>query len=140
MFFATMCLLVATGCGGGGDIEQEPDSSQAEVFDKLKGIEAGVTLDPEGKIVSVDLDNSKHGDDSLAILKDIPTLTGVNLSGSSVTDAGLSQLYALQSLKSLNLEDTKITPAGANGLKEALPDCIIAYGSDVDRGGDGEDE
>jgi hypothetical protein len=120
---------VAFGCGGGGgDIEQEPDPSQAEAYNKLIGIEAGVSLDPEGKIIAVDLDNASHGDDKLSLLKDIPTLTGVNLSGSSVTDAGLQELFALQSLKTVNLEDTKITLAGANALKEALPDCRILWG------------
>lgn len=125
----TILLAVVFGCGGGGgDIEQEPDPSQAEVYNKLKGIEAGVSLDSEGKIVAVDLDNSSHNDDSLTLLQEIPTLTSLNLSGSSVTDAGMQKLFGLQALTTLNLEDTKVTPAAASAVKEALPDCRILWG------------
>lgn len=131
-----MTLLAASiaGCGP-VEVEPEADASQADVFSQLEAKEALVSLDAEGMIVGVEFDSSSHGDDDLAILKEIPTLTSVGLSGSGVTDEGLTHLYSISTLTMVGLEDTNVSAAAVRQLQEALPDCRISYGND-----DSEDE
>lgn len=129
LFLAALLLATSVGCGGSGEIEAEPDSAQAQVFEKLKDIEAIVSLDGEGKIVAVEFENASQGDDALAMLKDIPTLKRVNLSGSGVTDAGMAHLAGIKTLEYVGLEDTRVSPPAARKLGEALPNCRIAYGT-----------
>lgn len=121
-------MAACVGCGGSGEVELKPDSSQADTHQKLVDMEAVVALDETGKIVSVEFDKPTHGDDVVELLKEIPTLKSISLSGSGITDAGLDKLQAITTLEAVGLEDTRVTPRAVRRLQEALPDTKIAYG------------
>ena len=74
-------------------------------------------------------DQTDFGDDEVAYLKRLTSLTFLELRGTQVTDAGLEHLEGLTNLESLDLSDTQVTAQGVDALRQALPDCNISLES-----------
>lgn len=127
LFPALMSVAIGVGCNRSMTDDQQPAAEQSATYEMLMALEATIALDNEGYITAVDLDGAQ-GDEVLDLLFDIPTLKSIGLSGSSVTDAGVAKLATLTSLQAIGLEDTSIRRATVAKLREALPDCVIAYG------------
>lgn len=78
------------------------------------------------------LEGTKITDKGLANLKDLKKLTYLNIYNTEVSDAGLANLAGLTSLKSLYLWQTKVTDDGVKKLKQALPNCQVVKGWDLE--------
>ena len=77
------------------------------------------------------LEKTKLSDAGLAHLAKLESLSYLNLYGTAVTDAGLEHLAGLKNLKNLYLWQTKVTTGGVEKLQQALPDCDINVGWDL---------
>lgn len=71
----------------------------------------------KNQLVWLKLADTNLGDDQLAGVAQLSSLTKLNLSGTNITDKGLQQLQTLQQLQYLNLVNTKISSAGLMQLK-----------------------
>lgn len=71
----------------------------------------------KNQLLWLKLADTNLGDDQLAGVAQLSSLTKLNLSGTKITDEGLQQLQTLQQLQYLNLVNTKISSAGLMQLK-----------------------
>ena len=55
------------------------------------------------------------------------TINGLDLGDTDITDEGLAHLKGLTNLKSLNLRGTDVSDEAVDKLREALPNCRIAF-------------
>ena len=83
------------------------------------------------KLAQLVFANAQVTNAGLAGLPSLQNLTAVNLTGTQVDDAGVDQLNRLSNLTDLNLRQTKLTSAGIAELKQALPNCKIAWDGGV---------
>src|SRR5262249_41465753 len=66
----------------------------------------GTVFRRDGRVVEVNLNRSRIGDDSLRLLKGFPTLTDLSLEQTAIGDSGLQHLAGLSELQWLNLYRT----------------------------------
>ncbi len=75
---------------------------------------------------SLNLNMSKVSDASIPLLARLP-LTALHMQGTNLTDVSVPSLSGLHTLVLLNLQGTGITEEGMLRLREALPNCEIAW-------------
>ena len=75
----------------------------------------------------LNLARTQVSDKGLAYLKGLDNVAYLNLYGSQVTDAGLEHLKGMTNLKKLYLWQSKVTEGGVNRLQEELPGCEINF-------------
>jgi hypothetical protein len=73
------------------------------------------------------LSRNPLGDVGLPHLTGLAELVILDLTETDVSDAGLEHLKRLSKLRYLYLSRTRATPEGVEKLRDALPDCDIAY-------------
>jgi len=78
-------------------------------------------------IRQLNLNYSTCDDAGLVQVAKLARLETLDLWQTPVTDASVEPLSKLKQLKNLDLRVTKITPAGVERLRQALPQCRIAY-------------
>jgi serine/threonine protein kinase len=71
--------------------------------------------------------NTRVSDASIVPLAAHGKLTMLSAWQTPLTDASLKALAACKNLKSLNVEGTKVTELGVKQLREALPECQVAW-------------
>jgi hypothetical protein len=79
------------------------------------------------KLSRLSLSNTRVGDDALAIIGSLASVTDLDLSGTKVTDAGLPNLKSLSRLTWLGVYETSVTRAGGERLIAKLPKLGILY-------------
>lgn len=85
---------------------------------RLKELGAKLRIE-DGRVLEVDLTNSKITDTDLELLSSLSNLTVLSLAGCpNLTDAGLVHLQRLTKLQTLNLGPSKITDGGLKNLSE----------------------
>jgi Leucine-rich repeat (LRR) protein len=95
------------------------DSDDPAAVAALKEHKAGLTLDKEGHVVAVDLDNAAGGDADLAQIKRLPRVRTIDCTEvRGVTDAGMAMLEGHPSLRGLKLERSMVTDAGMPALQK----------------------
>ena len=87
--------------------------------DYLKKLKARFTLDGEGRVETVDLQNTKVRDGDLAYLRGLTKLTSLDLTGCRVTRAGLGHLIGLTNLRDIKVAKTKLGPQDIQALQSA---------------------
>ena len=81
------------------------------------------------------INNTKIGDDDLAIIGQCVNLRLLQLSNTSISDKGLANLKSLVALESLNLVGTNVTTAGVMQLKDLHKlKSLFLYQTKVNRG------
>jgi SecD/SecF fusion protein len=111
-----LALLVA-GCG------------TTDPVTALRGLEARVHLDKQGRVTSVDFP-PEATDEDLQHLATLDYISEVDLSGTQVEGPGLEYLQGLSRLERLDLRDTPVDDEGMQQLAdvaEGLPSLRVLY-------------
>jgi hypothetical protein len=75
--------------------------------------------------------SSPISDADVARFEDFPRLQVLHLNDTKMSDAGIDTIKHLTALEFLDLDGTKVTDAGINGLRRALPKCMVISTEDA---------
>ena len=93
----------------------------------LLSLAADVDRNDKGKIVMLDLQQTKVVDRDLLEVAEFPGLLFLYLYDTKISDTAVKHLKKLDNLTLLDLTGTAITKKGVSLLRQALPNCNIVY-------------
>ena len=89
-----------------------------QAIEALKKLGARIRFDHQQRVVEVNLQETRTGDDDLVHLKRLKHLQELSLHQTQVTSGGLVHIHGLTKLRRLFLSDTKVGDAGLAQLAE----------------------
>lgn len=93
----------------------------------LLALAAKVDRDDKGKVVMLDLQQTKVVDRNLLEVPKFPDLIFLYLYDTKISNAAVTHLKKLNNLTLLDLTATAVTEKGISLLRQALPKCNVVY-------------